>query len=167
MNRWNRFNDDFAGAGVTLVMGLWIVLFTLGAHVSTTSHVAALASPASVLGFFASLATVVTCWTMSNVGMLCILSSWIGSRGSDESLGYVRAITKGGLIYFVILAFLVVAKQGDVAVSSQMRYVWLAGVSSAACFASSYNSQLFDQLIDGVAATATNMLTAFSRRANG
>lgn len=158
-----RVTEDFKALQLTLLLVSWIALFTLGVHISTAGAIEQLENASSWGSWCSAFFTVLPCWTLSNLGFLCLISAWIGSQGGSSPQGASKTLTKGFLIYSVVLAVLVISQRGEVSTPLQDRYIWLAGVSSAICFASTYQPALFERLINSIAEFGTKLLNPFTR----
>jgi len=170
MDRFKAFLNELADFWVTMIIVAWIVLFTLGAQIDTSPHFAVLQTPASLIDWLGAFSVILPCWTLSNVGFLCLIASWAGNLGAHESSSYSKTITRGFLIYFLVLSGLVVSHQitqgAGLGAATQDSYVWLAGISSATCFAVAYQPQPFDKMINKFSDRASESIGVFNRRAD-
>ena len=139
---------------------LWLGVFLLGTLVNSAPYRERFAgftgTPLDVVsdGLIVGLT-----YTLTNVGLLCLLASLLGSLGASANLGVdsdaamdqdtsaprTSAILRGFLVYLALLAGVLVFADSP-AGPTQNQYVRLAGVTSLLGFAVNYRPALFATL---------------------
>jgi hypothetical protein len=135
--------------GITVIM--WLTVFLLGTLVNSAPYRERFAG-------FTGMIVGLT-YTLTNVGVLCLLASLLGSLGAEANLGVdgdtpmdqdtsaprTSAILRGFLVYLALLAGVLVFAETP-AGPTQTQYVRLAGVTSLLGFAVNYRPALFATL---------------------
>lgn len=144
--------------GTTIVA--WISVFLLGTLVNSAPYRERFAGfDGSLLGVVGDGVIVGLTYTLTNVGILCLLASLLGSLGATANLGVdadaamdqdtsaprTSAILRGFLVYLALLAGVLVFAESP-AGPTQTQYVRLAGVTSLLGFAVNYRPALFSTL---------------------
>jgi hypothetical protein len=140
----------------------WTLLFTAGIIVGTEPYRVKLSSPEQLpfaLGLQYWL-IVLTCYTITNVAMLCLLSAYLGTlgrrtriggvekneRGHDARAQYTSALMRGFFIYLALVSGLVILTGMSFSNPTQEMYVRLAGTASLISFLAGHNPTLFSRL---------------------
>jgi hypothetical protein len=168
--------------GVTTIF-LWLCLFLVGIVVETASLRASIAENTIASGW--ELVSVwfvlLTCYTVTNIGILACLCAVIGkfSRRSlayesaslnglkpapiasfrDVLVLYSVAIARGFVIYLLLIGGLILLTTPVVTDSSPEEYIKIAGTVSILAFMAGYDAEVFKRAIDRV--------TAFSSEGKG
>jgi len=144
--------------GLTVLV--WLSVFLLGTLVNSAPYRDRFAGfTGSFLGIVGDGVVVGFTYTLTNVGILCLLASLLGSIGATANLGVdadaatdqdtssprTSAILRGFLIYLALLAGVLMFAETP-AGPSQTQYVRLAGVTSLLGFAVNYRPALFATL---------------------
>jgi hypothetical protein len=144
--------------GVTVF--LWLTVFLLGTLVNSAPYRERFAGlDGAFFGIVGDGVVVALTYTLSNVGLLCLLASLLGSIGASANLGVdadaaaeqdtsaprTSAILRGFLVYLSLLAGVLMFAETPAA-PSQTQYVRLAGVTSLVSFAVNYRPALFATL---------------------
>jgi hypothetical protein len=151
----------------------WFALFTGGTLIATKPYVDAFAGPISPLEAARSGLMIVAFWTISNVGVLSILSAVLGAFGqrthftakitawqpvvaenqvsaisSREMLAhYASAIMRGFGVYALLLSGLLVMATDAIVTPDQSQYVRLAGTVSVISFYAGYDPEMLAGLL--------------------
>jgi hypothetical protein len=140
---------------------VWLGMFLVGTMVNSAPYRARFASLGGSFGEIVSDGLIVgITYTLTNIGLLCLLASVLGSLGATANLGadgeadperdttapLVSAILRGFLIYLALLAGVLILGTTP-AEPTQTQYVRLAGVTSFLGFAVSYRPELFAGLL--------------------
>ena len=145
----------------SLFLGLWIVLFAAGGIISTQPFRDRLSHPENLVAALRVWFVVLTCYTVTNVAVLCCLASYLGTLGRRSRIGgnercdlqgdglrqYTAAVIRG---FFVFVAMV----SGTVALTgpntftntSPETYLRLAATASLVSFLAGYKPQLFSRL---------------------
>jgi hypothetical protein len=143
---------------------LWLFLFTGGLIIGTEPYRVALGDAKISLDFASLIRSwfiVVTCYTLTNVALLCCLSSLLGAFGrraklvmqdeDDRPCGvgnpYVSAMIRGFFIYLVLLSGVLILLEQPFSNASAEQYLRLAGFISLLSFMVGYNPHLFSRLL--------------------
>jgi hypothetical protein len=162
---------------IELVIGLlallmWFVLFAGGILIATEPYRQAIASPTSLGSVSLSSVMVLAFWTITNVGVLCCLSAFLGAFGrrtrfalqlnakSAEkyldsvprqlSSHYVSAIMRGFGIYGMVMAGLLVLASESLEKPSQGGYLRLSATVCVMAFYVGYDPELFASVLQKV-----------------
>lgn len=145
---------------------VWLVTFLFGTLVDSAPYreqFAALAGgPAGVIG---NGLLVLGTYTLTNVAILCLISSLLGALAaradldtdrtpppaSDTSSPRNSALLRGFLVYLALIAGVLIFGD-DPAAPTQKQYVRLAGFMSLFAFIISYRPTLFGSLLQRVGA---------------
>lgn len=147
---------------------IWLFLFTGGLIIGTQPYRTALGTATVKLGLWElarSWFVVFTCYTLSNVALLCCLSSLLGAFGrraklvlqdEEERVGgagnpYVSAMIRGFFMYLVLLSGVLILLEKPFSDPSQEQYLRLAGFISLLSFMVGYNPHLFSRLLTRIA----------------
>jgi hypothetical protein len=151
----------------------WFALFTGGTLIATKPYMDAIAGSISPLQAAWSGLMIVAFWTISNVGLLSILSAVLGAFGQrthftakvtasqpavaeDEvSAGssremlthYASAIMRGFGVYALLLSGLLVMATDAIVAPDQSQYVRLAGTVSVISFYAGYDPEMLAGLL--------------------
>ena len=138
----------------------WLGVFMLGTLVNSAPYRERFAgftgNPLDIVGD--GLVFGIT-YTLTNVGVLCLLASLLGSFGASANLGVdgeaqgaqdtsaprISALLRGFLVYLALLSGVLVFGESP-ASPTQTQYVRLAGVTSLVAFAVNYRPALFATL---------------------
>jgi len=162
---------DVLGAREVLIsvssLGAWLLLFTAGLIIPSSPYREQLANPAhamTVLQIFGNWFVVVTCYTLTNVALLCCTASLLGAAGRrarlervDEhqedgiSNPYVSAMIRGFFVFLVLLSGVLILLEKPFDAPSQEQYLRLAGFVSLLSFLVGYNPHLFARLLKRIA----------------
>ena len=139
---------------------IWLGVFLLGTLVNSAPYRDRFAGfSGDFLGIVGDGVIIGLTYTLTNVGILCLLASLMGSIGASANLGVdadaaaeqdtssprTSAILRGFLIYLALLAGVLMFAETP-AGPSQTQYVRLAGVTSLLGFAVNYRPALFATL---------------------
>jgi hypothetical protein len=142
-------------------MGLWVVLFAAGGIIGTQPYRDRLTHPGDFATALKLWFIVLTCYTATNVAMLCGLSSFLGTLGRRTRIGgnervdqsgepmrqYTAALVRG---FFVFIAMVsgTMALTGPTTFTntSPETYLRLAATASLVSFLAGYKPQLFNRL---------------------
>jgi hypothetical protein len=144
---------------VWLALALWITFFLIGTLVDSTPYREGFAALSgdflTLLGLgFAAAAT----YTLTNVGILCILSGLLGALGAKAILGpeanpykdmtspRSSAVLRSFLVYLALLSGILIFGSNPIDVT-QARYVKTAGIVSVIGFIVSYRPSLFGSIL--------------------
>jgi hypothetical protein len=145
--------------GLTLLW-VWIVLFTAGSIIGTAPYRAKLPGADLVTGLRLWF-WVLTCYTVTNVALLCCLSSCLGTLGRRTRIGgneradrycsaggqYIAAIMRGFFVYVTLLSgMIILTGTTTFANADQQTYLRLAGTASLFSFLAGYSPHLFNKL---------------------
>lgn len=148
---------------VWLALGLftWLGVFLAGTLVDSSPYRTQFAAADTEWGarLTSGLAVGAT-YTLTNVGVLCLLASVLGSIGARAGLGSdvdvqaeldstaprISALLRGFLVYLTLIAGMLVLADSPAA-PTQEQYVRLAGVMSLVGFAVNYKPTLFGGLL--------------------
>ena len=164
-----------------LLMGIaWVVLFATGTFVPTQALRANLLTGKG--NTLANFATVVACYTVTNILFLAVLASGIGCMtcrwrvtSQVERLMpfytslpakrvYFAAILRGFFLYLAIISgFLVMATEDAVLNTGFSQYIRVAGITSVFGFIVGYDPQVIYRLMGKVNDLANKPLQAASR----
>lgn len=162
---------DALGAREVLIsvgsLGGWLVLFTAGLIIPSSTYRTLLANQAhtlSMLELFQYWFVVVTCYTLTNVALLCCTASLLGAAGrrarleraddhDDDGLAnpYVSAMIRGFFVFLVLLSGVLILLEKPFGAPSQEQYLRLAGFVSLLSFLVGYNPHLFARLLKRIA----------------
>ncbi len=143
---------------------IWLVTFLFGTLVDSAPYrdqFSALAG--GLLGIVTSGLLVLGTYTLTNVAILCLISSLLGALGaradlevdhtpevaSDNSSPRNSALLRGFLVYLALIAGVLLFGD-DPAAPTQKQYVRLAGFMSLFAFVISYRPTLFGKLLTRV-----------------
>lgn len=142
-------------------MGLWVVLFAAGGIIGTQPYRERLTDPGNVVTALKLWFVVLTCYTVTNVAMLCGLSSFLGTLGrrtriagneridpSGEPLRQYTAALVRGFFVFIAMVAGTMALTGPAAFTNTTpeTYLRLAATASLVSFLTGYKPQLFVRL---------------------
>ncbi|QEF98775.1 hypothetical protein Mal15_28310 [Stieleria maiorica] len=161
-----------------LILGLlgltcWFCLFTGGILVGTQPFRETLQTPTALTPVLASWFVVCAFWTVTNVGLLACVASFLGALGrrtrftlmSDQpraaidgghppllsiSTYYVSAIMRGFGIYALVLAGILVLATESLVSPTQAAYMRLAPLVSIISFYAGFDPNMFASLLDRV-----------------
>jgi hypothetical protein len=139
---------------------LWMAVFLAGTLIDSSpfrTHFAAFEG--GLGGTVLAGAVVGVTYTLTNVGILCLLASLLGCLGSSAGLGtdaessaldetepLCSAILRGFLVYLAVIAGVLMVGDSPAA-PTQEKYVRLAGFISLVGFAVNYRPELFAGLL--------------------
>jgi hypothetical protein len=145
----------------------WLALFSGGLIIGTEPYRKALGNPDLQLAFFDLLrhwSIVFTCYTLTNVALLCCFASLLGACGrraklevyeeaEESAVGnqYVASLIRGFFIYLVLLSGVLILFDQPFSAPSQQQYLRLAGFVSLLSFLVGYNPHLFARLLARIA----------------
>jgi len=166
-------HTELAVGALALVM--WFVFFGGGVLVSTEPYRGALTSTQGFFPILGSAVLVLSFWTITNVGILCCISAFLGAVGrrtrfavkahvgradgyADRWPGppaplaahYASAIMRGFGIYGVVMAGLLVLATETFTNTTQGGYFRLASTVSVLSFYAGYDPELFASVLDRV-----------------
>jgi len=145
-------------------IAVWMVTFLFGTLVDSRPYREAFAALAGgVGGVVGNGLLVLGTYTLTNIAILCLLSSLLGALGAradlntdteaeaaaDNSSPRNSALLRGFLVYIALLAGLLIFGD-DPTAPSQKQYVRLAGFTSVFAFVLSYRPSLFGTLLQRV-----------------
>ncbi|NJN64366.1 MAG: hypothetical protein HC882_05410 [Acidobacteria bacterium] len=140
---------------------LWTVTFLVGTLVDSAPYRDALQTLSggwqTILG---NLSVVFVAYTLSNVGILCVLAGTLGALGAKARLGADReppedrdtsaprssAVLRSFLVYLFLIAGLLILGD-DPAAPTQKQYVRIAGFISLLGFSINYRPSLFGRFL--------------------
>jgi hypothetical protein len=140
---------------------LWLTVFVGGTLVNSAPYRERFAAvKGSVLGVVGDGLIVVTTYTLTNIGILCVLASTLGCIGARIGLGpdgesqppkdtsspNSSAVLRGFFVYTIVLAGVLLFADRPVE-ATQTQYVRLAGLTSLLAFTLNYNPTLFGNLL--------------------
>jgi hypothetical protein len=147
-------------ATLALAILLWLSVFLVGTLVNSGPYRARFASLGGSLNAIVGDGLIVgVTYTLTNIGILCILASLLGALAAEANLGVdgekpgeqdttaprASAILRGFLVYLALIAGVLMF--GDTpAEPTQTQYVRLAGVTSLLGFTVNYRPGLFARL---------------------
>lgn len=174
----NFDRGDFIAGWQELLLGSlalagWFALFTGGTLIATKPYMDAFAGSISPLQAAWSGLMIVAFWTISNVGVLSILSAVLGAFGqrthfttkvtatqplvaeNEVSAGssremlthYASAIMRGFGVYALLLSGLLVMATDAIVSPDQSQYVRLAGTVSVISFYAGYDPEMLAGLL--------------------
>jgi len=138
----------------------WVILLAGGLLISTERHRQLIGGAASlpVLEQLKLWWVVLTCFTVTNVALLCCLSSLLGGIyrattrvGSDDSsvsVRYLPYLIQGFAIYLLLISGLLLVGEEPFSAPSQSKYIRLAGSASILSFLAGYKPRLFIQILE-------------------
>ena len=154
------------GLKVLSFLCLWIIFFAAGLVIDTSPYRKKMAD--SKCWSISSSLVVLTCYTPTNVAVLCCLAGLLGALGSQVKLGpdsapqegfdktnpLLSALIRGFLVYIVLISGTLIllpdpfpdpSISGSVHDKSNIRelYIRLAGLVSLVSFVVSYNPKIF------------------------
>ncbi len=161
-----------------LVFGLltlifWFGLFAGGILIGTGPYRAALQQPAAVMSLLTNSLVVCAFWTITNIGILSCIASYLGALGSrthfahridplQSRIGsnglemsglrayYASAIMRSFGIYALVLAGLLVLVTESLSSPTQATYMRLAPMVTIVSFYAGYDPRIFAGLLDRV-----------------
>ena len=165
-------------AGIVLCLFLWIAFFTAGLLVNTADYRREIAESDYRCWKLSSWVIVLTCFTPTNVAILCGLAGLLGALGDQVTLGadsegkaisdrshpFLSALVRGFFVYIVLISGTFVLlpdpfpdptlagspiEYSDSALREL--YIRLAGLVSLASFAVSYNPRIFTSTLRKIA----------------
>jgi hypothetical protein len=127
----------------------WLFLYTGGIVLGTTPYREVInQGTATPLVLVKSWLTVILFYTLSNVAMLCCLSSIIGGICSgSEDISITNLAANGLFIYLVLISGLLLLGTSPFDNPAQAQYTRLAGTSSLFSFMIGYNPKMLSKLI--------------------
>jgi hypothetical protein len=167
-------------SGVELTLGgfallSWFVVFAGGILIPTEPYRELLAKGNESLPLLGSAVLVLMFWTVTNVGILCCISAFLGALGrrtrfavkaqAGPSDGYVdlwpappapmaahyaSAVIRGFMIYGIVMAGLLVLATETFTNTTQGGYFRLASTVSVLSFYAGYDPELFAGVLDRV-----------------
>jgi hypothetical protein len=150
---------DCVVLAVTIV--LWLATFLIGTLVNSAPYRTAFSElRGTVLDVVANGAVVGVTYTLTNVCLLCLFASLLGSFGAAAKLGVdgekcqgmdttaprISALLRGFLVYLALIAGVLMFGDGATA-PTQSQYVKLAGAVSLLGFVVNYHPALFAGLL--------------------
>ncbi|MDX1970382.1 MAG: hypothetical protein SFV23_24645 [Planctomycetaceae bacterium] len=160
----------------TLALGTWFGLFAGGLLVGTETYRSRIMSPEGVASAFTSWLIVLSFWTITNIGLLACVSSYLGAFGRrarfiaaavDGAISqdlamkasitalwtyYASAVMRGFGVYTLSLAGLLVLATQSLLQPSQEDYLRLAPLLSIISFYGGYDSTVFAGMLGRVKA---------------
>jgi hypothetical protein len=151
----------------------WFALFGGAILIGTEPYRRAITAPASVHELIRSSLVVLAFWTITNIGLLACISSFLGALGRRTrfavrlgtppdtcdavprpvSLFYASAIIRGFSVYALVMAGLIVLVTESFLNPSQDQYIRLAATTSVTSFYVGYDPAILGNLLQRVRQT--------------
>lgn len=152
-------------------LAFWFLLFCGGTLVGTTPFVAGLGKYDSAAALLLNATMVLLFWTISNIGLLCMLSAILGAFGArtrfatrvtplrfsvtspqpqgvkEVSTQYASAAMRGFGVFVLILSGLLILATDSLINPNQGQYVRLAGLVSVISFYAGYDPVALAELL--------------------
>lgn len=156
-----------------IVLASWFCLFLGGILIGTEPHRTSLQNPTSSAGLIWSWIVICAFWTITNLGLLCCVSAFLGALGkrtrftsrndplnstietADPNLRgldtyYMSAVMRGFGVYILSLGGLLIMATDSLLDPSQAGYVRLAPAMSIVSFYAGYDPSIFEELLHRV-----------------
>jgi hypothetical protein len=147
----------------TIMVFLWIGIFAAGTIISSQPFREALDGKAElgIVGAIKAWLIVITCYTVTNVAILCCLSSVLGGlyryssrKDSDTDVEFVPRmkvlpyLIQGFVIYLSLVSGLLLLGEGPFMNLSPDKYLRLAGSASFLSFISGYDPRMLIRMME-------------------
>lgn len=150
----------------TAALVVWVFLFAGGILIASAPFREKLNSQTvmSLIEMIKTWAVVITSWTVTNVAILCCLSSLLGGfyrqcakrqipKQSDSHTTEVRFfpyLIQGFVVYLLLLSGLLLLGEAPFQVLSQDKYIRLASSASLFSFLVGYDPRIFIRLLERI-----------------
>ena len=135
-----------------IAIGFWLFLYTGGIVIGTQPYREIMNHATDDLFVIIKAWMVVICfYTLSNVAMLCCLSSIIGAIcGGQQKLSLANQAANGLFIYLILISGLLLLGASPFENLAQAQYTRLAGTSSLFSFMIGYNPKMLSRLVSRI-----------------
>lgn len=133
---------------MTVCLLAWLLLYTGGIVIGTQSFRQELNQDINYFRAVWCWIVIITCYTMTNLALLCCLSATIGALCKGNTAPYYAFLAQGLFVYLILVSGLLLLGNSPFDTTSQSQYTRLAGTASLFSFMIGYNPLLFRRIIE-------------------